>query len=136
MSYELDVWGKYRSGLLASTNDLTAARYYREAVRITVAGDVATAYFRLRSADAELAILADTLKLRTDSVKLLRDRFEGGLIGEYDLRTAEADRSAVVGDIARSKQAIGLLESAVATRAAGSSARRRRASSRLIPFGT
>jgi len=115
MSYELDVWGKYRSGLLASTNDLTAARYYREAVRITVAGDVAAAYFRLRSADAELAILEDTLKLRTDLVQLLRDRFEGGLIGEYDLRTAEADRSAVVADIARARQAIGLLESAVAT---------------------
>lgn len=115
MSYELDVWGKYRSGLLASTNDLYAARYYRETVRITVAGDVANAYFRLRAADAELVILEETLKLRTDAVKLQRDRYEGGLIGEYELRTTEAERSAVVADIARTKQAIGQLEAAVAT---------------------
>ena len=36
VSYELDVWGKYRAGLLAATNDLAAARYYREAVRVVV----------------------------------------------------------------------------------------------------
>jgi multidrug efflux system outer membrane protein len=115
LSYELDVWGKYRSGLLASTNDLTASRYYRETVRIGVAADVAAAYFRLRAADAELQLLQDTLQLRTDIVTLQRDRFEGGIIGEYDLRTAEAERSAVVADIARTQKAIGQLESAVAT---------------------
>jgi outer membrane protein, multidrug efflux system len=115
LSYELDVWGKYRSGLLASTNDLTASRYYSETVRISVAADVASAYFRLRAADAELALLQDTLRLRTETVQLQRDRFDGGLIGEYDLRTAEAERSAVVADIARAQKAIGLYESAVAT---------------------
>jgi multidrug efflux system outer membrane protein len=115
MSYELDVWGKYRSGLLASTNDLYAARYYRETVRIAVAADVATAYFRLRAADQELVILEQTLKLRTDAVKLQRDRYEGGLIGDYELTTTEAERSSVVADMARTTQAIGLFESAVAT---------------------
>ena len=115
LSYELDVWGKYRSGLLAATNDLTASEYYRETVRISVAADVASAYFRLRGADAELKLLEDTLQLRTDTVKLQRDRFEGGIIGEYDLRSAEAERSAVVADIARAQKAIGQLESAIAT---------------------
>ena len=107
--------GQVPGGLLAATNDLTASQYYRETVRIAVAGDVASAYFRLRAADAELVVLDDTLKLRTDTVKLQRDRFEGGIIGEYDLRTAEAERSAVVADIARAEQAIGQLEAALAT---------------------
>ena len=80
-----------------------ASHYYRETVRISVAGDVASAYFRLRAADAELKVLQDTLKLRTDTVRLQRDRFEGGIIGEYDLRSAEAERSAVVADIARAR---------------------------------
>ena len=114
-SYELDVWGKYRSGLLASENDLLASRYYVETVRIVIAGDVAGTYFRLRAADAEMIVLQDTLKLRTDTVRLQRDRFEGGIIGEYDLRLAEAERSAVVADIARTQQAIGQLEAGVAT---------------------
>ncbi len=114
MSYELDVWGKYRAGALAAQNDLVAARYYREAVRISVAAETANAYFRLRAADAELKVLEDTLGLRTETVQLQTDRFEGGLIGEYDLRSAEAERSAVVADIARTRSAIEQLEAAVA----------------------
>lgn len=114
MSYELDVWGKYRSGALAAVNDLTAARYYNESVRISVAANVASAYFRLRAADAELGVLDTTLKLRTDTVQLQRDRFEGGLIGEYDVSQAEGERYAVIADIARTKRAIGQYETAVA----------------------
>lgn len=115
VSYELDVWGKYRSGALAASNDLVASRYYRETVRITVASDVASTYFRLRAADAELGVLEETLTSRTEAVRLQRDRYDGGLIGDYDLKQAEAERSAVVADVARAKKAIGQLESALAT---------------------
>lgn len=114
-SYELDLWGKYRSGLLASDNELASSQYYVQTVRVAVAAETASTYFRLRAADAELKVLRDTLKLRTDTVQLQRDRFDGGLIGEYDLRSAEAERSAVVADIARSEQAVAQLESAIAT---------------------
>ena len=107
MSYELDVWGKYRSGALAAANDLVASQYYRETVRIAVAADVASAYFRLRAADALAVVLEETRTTRTDTVTLQRDRFEGGIIGEYDLRQAEAELSAVVADIARVRQSIG-----------------------------
>jgi multidrug efflux system outer membrane protein len=115
VSYELDVWGKYRSGTLAAFNDLAASQYYRETVRITVTADVANTYFQLRAADAELVVLEDTLNSRTDAVKLQRDRYDGGLIGDYDLKQAEAERSAVVADVARARKAIGQFESALAT---------------------
>ena len=114
-SYELDLWGKYRSGFLASQNELAASQYYVQTVRISVAAETANTYFRLRAADASLVVLRDTLRLRTDTVQLQRDRFEGGIIGEYDLRSAEAERSAVVADIARAENAVGQLESAIAT---------------------
>jgi multidrug efflux system outer membrane protein len=84
-------------------------------VRAAVASDVAIAYFRLRAADAELRLLEDTRKTREETVQLQRDRFDGGIVGEYDLRQAEAERSAVVADIARARQGIGLLEGALAT---------------------
>ena len=114
-SYELDLWGKYRSGALAAGNDLAASRYYRETVRIAVAADVADAYFRLRAADALLVVYEETRKTRTDTVTLQKDRFDGGIIGEYDLRQAEAELQAVIADIARTQQAIGLTEGALAT---------------------
>ena len=112
ISYELDVWGKYRSGALAASNELAASKYYRETVRITVAADTANAYFRLRAADAELVVLNDTLKSRTEAVQLQRDRYDAGLIGDYDFKQAQAERSAVVADIARAELAIAQLESA------------------------
>jgi multidrug efflux system outer membrane protein len=48
-------------------------------------------------------------------VALQRDRFDGGVIGEYDLRQAEAELSAIIADIARARQAIELTEAALAT---------------------
>ena len=115
LGYELDLWGRYRSGSLAARNELAASRYFRESVRAAVAADVASAYFRLRAADAELRLLEDTLKTREETVQLQRDRFDGGIIGEYDLKQAQAERSAVVADLARARQGIGLLEGALAT---------------------
>jgi multidrug efflux system outer membrane protein len=115
LGYELDLWGKYRSGTLAARNELAASRYFQESVRSAVAADVASAYFRLRAADAELKLLQDTLVTREDTVRLQRDRFEGGIIGEYDLKQAEAERSDVIAQIARARQGIGLLEGALAT---------------------
>ncbi|HVE48762.1 MAG TPA: efflux transporter outer membrane subunit [Casimicrobiaceae bacterium] len=114
-SYELDLWGKYRSSTRAAQTDLLASQFARETVRTGVAAEVARLYFTLLAAEAELALLRDTLKLRGESVQLQRDRFEGGVVGALDLRQAEAERAAVVADIARAERAAGLLESALAT---------------------
>lgn len=115
LGYELDLWGKYRSGTLAARNELAASRYFQESVRAAVAADTAITYFRLRAADAELKLQRDTLVTREDTVRLQKDRFDGGVVGEYDLKQAEAERSAVVANIARARQGIGLLEGALAT---------------------
>ena len=115
LGYELDLWGKYRSGTLAARNELAASRYFRESVRAAVAADTATTYFRLRAADAELKLQQETLVTREDTVRLQQDRFDAGVIGEYDLRQAEAERSDVIANIARAKQGIGLLEGALAS---------------------
>jgi multidrug efflux system outer membrane protein len=113
-SYELDLWGKYRASTRAAQSTLLATQYARETVQTTVAAEVARAYFSLLAADAELALLRDTLNTRNESVSLQRDRFEGGIVGALDLRQAEAERAAVVADIARVERAVGLLESALA----------------------
>jgi len=115
LSYELDVWGKYRTQTRAAQKALLATEYARETVRTVVAAEVARAYFSLLAADAELALLRNTLTTRNESVSLQRDRFEGGVIGALDLRQAEAERAAVVADIARVERAVGQLEAALAT---------------------
>ena len=113
-SYEVDLWGKYRTSTRAAQDDLLASQYARETVRTVVVADVAQTYFQLLAADAQLKLLEDTLKSRNDTVALQRDRYQGGIIGEYDLAQAEAERAAVASDVAVVQRAIGQLESALA----------------------
>ncbi len=113
-SYEIDLWGKYRSGTAAARQQLLASEYARQTVRIAVAAETARAYFGLLAADAELVLLRDTLKSREETVALQQDLYDSGIIGEYDLRRAEAERSAVAADIPVAERFVGNYESAVA----------------------
>jgi multidrug efflux system outer membrane protein len=114
-SYELDLWGKYRAATRAAQNDVLASEYARETVRTAIAAEVARAYFQLLAADAQLRLLRDTLVLRDETVRLQIDRAQAGVIGDYDLSQAKAERAAVVSDIAIAEQAIALNESALAS---------------------
>jgi outer membrane protein, multidrug efflux system len=51
-------------------------------------------------------VLNDTLRLRTDTVALQTDRFEAGVIGEFDLATAQAERAAVASDVAFAQRVV------------------------------
>ncbi len=113
-SYELDLWGKYHTATAAAQRDLMATEFARETVRTMVEADTARYYFNVLAADVELRLLLDTLKLRDESVALQKDRYQAGVIGEYDLRTAEAERASVAGDIAVARRAVTEFESALA----------------------
>jgi outer membrane protein, multidrug efflux system len=113
-SYELDLWGKYRNATSAAQNNLLATEYARETVRTAVAAEVARAYFRLLASDAQLLQLNDTLTSRTETVELQKDRYQAGVIGDFDLVTAEAERAAVASDIAVAVRLVAENESALA----------------------
>jgi len=113
-SYEADFWGKFRGATRAAQIDLVATQYAREIVRTVVAADTARLYFNLLAADAQLALLLDTLQTRERSIELQTDRRQAGIIGDYELGTAQAERDSVLADIATSKRAIVEFESALA----------------------
>jgi multidrug efflux system outer membrane protein len=113
-SYEVDLWGKYRTATRAAQNDLLATEFARETVRTVVAAEVAQTYFGLIAADAQLQLLQDTLGLREQTVALQTDRAQAGVIGQYDLAQAKAERGAVAADIATAQRAVSQFESALA----------------------
>jgi multidrug efflux system outer membrane protein len=113
-SYEIDLWGKYRTATRAAQSDLLATQYARETVRSTIAAAVAQTYFDLIAADAQLQLLKDTLALREQTVSLQTDRAQAGVIGQYDLAQAKAERDAVRADIATAQRAVSQYESALA----------------------
>jgi multidrug efflux system outer membrane protein len=94
VSYEVDLWGRLRATDQAAKADLLASEAARDAVRITLAADVAKTYFALRALDAQVDATRRTLGLREDGLRLQQRRFDGGVISEYDYRQLEAEAAA------------------------------------------
>jgi multidrug efflux system outer membrane protein len=113
-SYEVDLWGKYRTATQAAKNDLFASEYARATVRTVVAAEVARAYFRLLASDAQWSLLRETLRSRTETVALQKDRYQAGVIGDFDFATAEAEQAAVASDVAVAARVVAENEAALA----------------------
>lgn len=107
LSYEIDFWGKVRRQVESAraTADAASASYH--SALLTLTGDVAGQYFLLRAADAELDALRRTLSLREEWQKLLKEKFEAGVVTEIDLarsQTEVATAKAELADIKRQRQ--------------------------------
>jgi multidrug efflux system outer membrane protein len=90
-SYEVDLFGRVSSNVAAARSDAGAALATWRSVLLSLQADVAQTYFRLRALDAELATVAQTVRLREESVRVTGRRFELGDIGEFDLSRAKTE---------------------------------------------
>jgi outer membrane protein, multidrug efflux system len=95
VSYDIDLFGRIRSGTEAARAELAVSEAGREAVRLALAAEVARSYFALRALDEQIAITGRTIDLREASLKLQRRRYDAGVISEYDLRQLDAEAAAV-----------------------------------------
>ena len=89
LSFEVDIWGRFRNRTKAFRAELKASEEDRRAAMTTVVGDVATAYFSLLELDGELDIARRTLATREESLKLIRTREQGGIATMLDVRQGE-----------------------------------------------
>jgi multidrug efflux system outer membrane protein len=92
-SYEVDLFGRVTSSVEAARSDAGAIDALYLSVLLSLQADVAQTYFRLRSLDAELATVNQTVRLREESVRITQLRFDLGDIGEFDLSRARTELS-------------------------------------------
>jgi multidrug efflux system outer membrane protein len=97
-SYEVDLFGRVSSSVAAARGDAAASEATYRSVLLSLQADVAQAYFRLRSLDAELATVNQTVRLREESVRVTGRRFALGDIGEFDLSRAKTELSTARAD--------------------------------------
>lgn len=95
VSFELDLWGKYRRLSEAARAQLLASEAARDTVRLTLTADVAKNYFALRMLDAQLEIAQRTLKARQENVRIYNSRYKNGYSTEVDLKRVEANMASV-----------------------------------------
>jgi len=93
VSWEIDLWGKFRRANESARSELFATEWGRRALVVSLVSEVARAYFLLRDLDARLEISQRTLDGRRDSTELIINRFEGGITSELDVRQAEIEEA-------------------------------------------
>ena len=114
LSYELDIWGRIRRAFESAgdTAQATVADY--ENVLLTLKADVATNYFAVRTADAQIDVQIRTIKSFQDNLNLTNSRFHGGISTQLDVEQAQATLAAAQAQLATLKAQRAQLEHAVA----------------------
>jgi len=90
VSWELDLWGRIRR-----SNEQALARYLaseeaRRGVYLSLASDVATNYFQLRSLDLQLEIAKRSSGTFQETFDLFNQRLQGGAASALETSSAEA----------------------------------------------
>ena len=100
-AFELDLFGRIRSLSTAAQNSYFATEAAARATRLTLVGDIASAWLTYGADESLQAIAQDTAKSAEQSVKLTRARLEGGIAPRTDLRQAETVLATAQSDLAQ-----------------------------------
>jgi multidrug efflux system outer membrane protein len=87
-SWEPDLWGRIRSGELAAVTNVRIRYADLAALRLSLTGQVAKAWFGAVEAQRQLQLAEVTLASYRVSAERVRARFQGGLRPSLDLRLA------------------------------------------------
>jgi len=88
LNYEIDLWGRIHRQVTSAREQAQASAADLANTRLSLHAELAIDYMELRSADAQIQLLRDTVKAYTDAVNLTNDRFEGGASPLSDLTQA------------------------------------------------
>ena len=92
--YELDLWGRYAHASEAARARLLASELDREALRLSLSGEVARAWYALKAANEQLENARASLANREESLRIERIREEGGESDEFTLKRVQAEVAA------------------------------------------
>jgi NodT family efflux transporter outer membrane factor (OMF) lipoprotein len=84
-----DVWGRLRKAVDSAQAGAQASEADLALARLSSIGTLATSYFSLREADAELRILKETLEGYERSLKITRNRYAASIAAQSDVLQAE-----------------------------------------------
>ena len=90
-TWELDVFGRIRRTIEASTAELGASvEDYRD-VLVTLLSEVSLSYIELRALQARINYAAANVRAQQETLQITRDRFAAGLVSQLDITQAESN---------------------------------------------
>lgn len=106
VSWELDIFGRVRRTMEAAHADVHASIEDRNAIQVTLLGDVASNYVIVRAIEQRLANAAENVRIQSETVQVTLDRYEAGDVSELDVslaRTLLFRTQAVIPQLARER---------------------------------
>jgi len=88
-SWELDLWGRIRNTVKASSLEAQATLADLENTRLTMQAELAVDYFQLRALDSQKQLLDSAAQAYDESLKLTRYRHSTGIASDQDVAQAE-----------------------------------------------
>jgi len=91
VNWELDLWGRVRSGAAAAGSQYVSTALDYQYARQSIAAQVAKGWFLATEARMQKALADDTVRASTQLVGVAQDRLRVGVGDEYDVRLAQAN---------------------------------------------
>jgi NodT family efflux transporter outer membrane factor (OMF) lipoprotein len=113
-SWEVDLWGYLGHLDDAAQARLQASYYGMEAVKVSVAGEVARNYLLLRGTQAQAAFVADNREIAVDLLRMAQSRERNGVATRFDAAAARAEIASIDARLSRLQQQADVLMNALA----------------------
>jgi multidrug efflux system outer membrane protein len=106
LSWEVDLWGRYRRLTESARAQYLASQEGRNAVTVSLVSDVMTAYLQLLENDLELDVSRRTSGLAADGLKLVELRHTNGAASGLDVSQAQQLQYSAAAQIAAAQRNI------------------------------
>ena len=113
-TWEPDIWGAVRRGIESASASAQASAAQLAAARLSAQGELATDYFGLREADAEIAIDQATVTAYQRSLTIAQNRYNAGVTVRSDVYQAQTQLANAQADLAGLDQQRSNFEHAIA----------------------
>lgn len=113
-SWEPDVFGRLRLGVRSARAGEQVLLADLAAARLAAQGELAVAYFGLREADVQRALLAETIAGYERTLRIVRNRYEAGIVARTDVLQAETQLASTRADMLALERQRAVFEHAIA----------------------
>lgn len=89
LSWELDVWGKFRRQVESASAELDASVADYDGALVSLLSQTAQNYILIRTIQAQLEVAKGNIELQRESVRIARAKLNAGAVSDLDVNQAE-----------------------------------------------
>jgi len=91
LNWEMDFWGKYRRAILANNATFLASIAAYDNALITLTSDIANAYIKIRTIQAQIKVIQENIVVQKIGVNLAEIRYHSGQTSLLDVEQAKTE---------------------------------------------